>query len=59
MKRLPNLKLADLNNEVKFVEHTWITLADGIRLSARIWLPSDADRNPVPAKACVAAYSNL
>jgi putative CocE/NonD family hydrolase len=49
MKRLPNLKPADLDNEVKFVEHTWITLADGTRLSARIWLPSDADSNPVPA----------
>ena len=28
---------------------TWIPLADGVRLSARIWLPDDAERRPVPA----------
>jgi hypothetical protein len=27
----------------------WIRLSDGTRLAARIWLPSDAARNPVPA----------
>jgi uncharacterized protein len=27
----------------------WITLSDGCRLAARIWLPQDADQNPVPA----------
>ena len=31
------------------IEHTWITLADGCRLAARIWLPEDADDDPVPA----------
>ena len=35
--------------EVKVVEGEWITLADGVRLSAKIWLPEDAVRNPVPA----------
>ncbi|HTO99873.1 MAG TPA: CocE/NonD family hydrolase [Anaerolineales bacterium] len=34
---------------VTLIENTWITLADGTRLAARIWLPEDADRNPVPA----------
>ena len=34
---------------VREIEHTWIRLADGTRLSARIWLPADADKDPVPA----------
>jgi uncharacterized protein len=29
--------------------HTWIPLADGCRLAAKIWLPDDARRDPVPA----------
>ncbi len=35
--------------EVRVIENTWIPLADGTRLAARIWLPADAERNPVPA----------
>jgi len=33
------------------LEHpnVWIPLADGTRLAARIWLPDDAQSNPVPA----------
>jgi putative CocE/NonD family hydrolase len=31
------------------IENQWITLADGTRLSARIWMPDDAETNPVPA----------
>jgi predicted acyl esterase len=27
----------------------WIPVRDGVRLSARIWLPSDAHERPVPA----------
>ncbi|EPC02011.1 peptidase S15 [Litchfieldella anticariensis FP35 = DSM 16096] len=30
-------------------EETWIPLADGTRLAARIWRPRDAERHPVPA----------
>ncbi len=30
-------------------EHTWIPMRDGTRLSARIWMPEEADRTPVPA----------
>jgi uncharacterized protein len=30
-------------------EHVWITLSDGCRLGARIWLPLAASENPVPA----------
>ncbi|MGB3814675.1 MAG: CocE/NonD family hydrolase [Shinella sp.] len=31
------------------IENEWITLADGTRLAARIWMPEGTDRNPVPA----------
>jgi putative CocE/NonD family hydrolase len=31
------------------IEHTSIPLKDGTRLAARIWLPDDAEQNPVPA----------
>jgi hypothetical protein len=34
---------------VREMEHVLIPLADGTRLAARIWLPSDAERHPVPA----------
>jgi len=34
---------------VRVIENEWITLADGARLAARLWLPEDAERNPVPA----------
>ena len=31
------------------LENEWITLADGTRLAARIWLPADAETTPAPA----------
>ena len=34
---------------VRTVEHLWIALPDGCRLAARMWLPEDAERAPVPA----------
>lgn len=34
---------------VTVTEHIWIALADGTRLSARLWLPDDAAARPVPA----------
>jgi uncharacterized protein len=37
------------SNSVRRVEHFWITLKDGCRLAARMWLPEDAETNPVPA----------
>lgn len=36
-----------MNLEV--IENTWITLRDGTRLAARIWLPEGARSKPVPA----------
>ena len=35
--------------QVREIENTFITLAEGIRLAARIWLPEDAEAKPVPA----------
>jgi hypothetical protein len=34
---------------VRVIEHTLIPLKDGTKLAARIWLPDDAEQNPVPA----------
>src|SRR5450631_1647719 len=30
------------------IENTWISLKDGTRLAARLWIPISADRTPVP-----------
>src|ERR687894_2410010 len=40
---------SDLPRTVRTVEHAWIELPDGCRLAARMWLPDDAERSPVPA----------
>jgi uncharacterized protein len=34
---------------VQEVENIWMTLSDGCRLAARIWIPEGAERIPVPA----------
>ena len=34
---------------IREIENIWIPLSDGTRLAARIWLPVDAETNPVPA----------
>ncbi len=33
----------------RVLENEWITLADGTRLAARLWLPEEAEATPVPA----------
>ena len=33
----------------KILENEWITLSDGRRLSARIWMPDSAKKTPLPA----------
>ena len=35
--------------QVREVENIWIPLRDGARLAARLWLPADAEQDPVPA----------
>jgi uncharacterized protein len=39
----------DFPRRVREIEHTWITVSDGCRLAARMWLPDDAEDDPVPA----------
>jgi putative CocE/NonD family hydrolase len=34
---------------VRVIENIWIPLSDGTRLAAKLWLPTDADTDPVPA----------
>jgi putative CocE/NonD family hydrolase len=34
---------------IREIEHTLIPLADGTTLAARLWMPHDAEHNPVPA----------
>ncbi len=50
MKKLQKFNtVTDFPNQIRIIENTWIVLSDGTRLGARIWLPEDADLNPVPA----------
>ncbi len=39
----------DLPRRVREVENVFIPMPDGCRLAARLWLPEDAERAPVPA----------
>ncbi|HKX10246.1 MAG TPA: CocE/NonD family hydrolase [Stellaceae bacterium] len=34
---------------IRVEEHVWITLSNGCRLGARLWIPDGAERAPVPA----------
>ena len=35
--------------KINVLENVWIPMQDGTHLAAKIWLPEDAERNPVPA----------
>lgn len=35
--------------KINVLENVWIPMQDGTRLAAKIWLPEDAELNPVPA----------
>ena len=35
--------------EVRQLDYVWIPMRDGARLAARVWLPVDAEADPVPA----------
>ncbi len=39
----------DFPHAVREIEHTWIPMSDGCRLAARLWIPREAERSPVPA----------
>ena len=47
--RAPMRVVTDLPRPVRTIDHVWIPLSDGTRLGARIWLPEDAESDPVPA----------
>jgi hypothetical protein len=34
---------------IRVIENAWIPMSDGTRLAAKIWLPDNAESNPVPA----------
>ena len=39
----------DFPRKVKEVENFWIPMSDGVKLAARMFIPTDAEKNPVPA----------
>jgi putative CocE/NonD family hydrolase len=39
----------DFPRAVRLIDNAWIPLSDGVRLAARIWLPAEAEADPVPA----------
>ena len=39
----------DALHDFNIIEHIWIEMSDGVRLSAKIWLPCNAEVEPVPA----------
>ena len=41
--------IEEVSDRVRTIELAWIPMADGRRLAARLWLPKDAEKNPVPA----------
>jgi len=41
--------VTEFQHQVREIEHSWIVMPDGVRLSARMWMPVDAESNPVPA----------
>ena len=41
--------ITDFPRAIREIMTAWIPMADGTRLAARIWLPLDADADPVPA----------
>ncbi len=40
--------VTDYPRVVREIRNLWIPMSDGTRLAARIWLPEDAESNPVP-----------
>jgi len=41
--------VSEFPRRVRTIDTEWITLTDGTRLAAKIWLPEDAEASPVPA----------
>lgn len=50
MSRLPPPRVVtDFPHRVACRDPVWVEMHDGVRLAARLWLPDDAERSPVPA----------
>jgi uncharacterized protein len=41
--------VTDFPHNVRVIEHDWITMSDGCRLAAKLWIPEDAAVRGVPA----------
>jgi predicted acyl esterase len=39
----------DVSGRIRNIELAWIPMSDGRGLAARLWLPADAEQQPVPA----------
>ena len=42
--------------EVRQLDYVWIPMRDGAQFAARVWLPADAEAEPVPAILEAVAY---
>jgi predicted acyl esterase len=49
---------SDFPRKVADIENVWITMPDGCRLAARLWLPEGAEQKPVPAILEYIPYRN-
>lgn len=45
----PTSKVAASDGRFSVIPHIWIEMSDGVRLSAKIWLPKQSASKPVPA----------
>ena len=45
----PGNQHEDDGHGIAVTEHHWIPMPDGVRLAARLWLPTSAEKSPVPA----------
>ena len=43
-------------NDIDIIEHVWIEMSDGVRISAKMWLPVNAAEEPVPAVLEIIPY---
>jgi uncharacterized protein len=41
--------MRDNSVPIRHIETVWITMPEGARLAARIWMPKNAEATPVPA----------
>jgi len=41
--------ITEFPRKTKEIENLWIPMSDGVKLAARMWIPKDAEKNPVPA----------